>query len=59
MGYLELLNNYLKITEEIGRLEVQKLWDDDPSILKELESLRERQKEAADQLDEYNGVKNE
>lgn len=59
MGYLELSNNYLKITEEIGRLEVQKLWDDDPSILKELESLRERQKEAADQLDEYNGVKNE
>lgn len=57
MGYLELTNAYIKVTEEIGKRLNQK--SRDISNKKEIESLRERQKELAAKIDEYNGVRDE
>lgn len=55
MGYLELTNAYIKVTEEIGKRLNQK--SRDISNKKEIESLRARQKELAKKIDEYNRVK--
>lgn len=57
MGYGELVNSYIKITEEIGRRSKNK--DKDISNEEEIKSLRIRQKELSKKIDEYNGVKND
>lgn len=56
MGYLELTNEYIKVTEEIGRRLDQK---SDISNGDEIKSLRKRQEELANKINEYNGVNND
>lgn len=59
MGYLELVNKYTAITNEIGYIEELMKKDKDLALKRKLKGLREAQAEAKREIDMYNGVTND
>lgn len=59
MGYLELTNRYIQITNLISHLETQSQEDNDLAVTRKIETLRSEQKELAKKIDDYNGVEKE
>ncbi|MDO4778525.1 MAG: hypothetical protein Q4A42_03105 [Tissierellia bacterium] len=57
MGYLELVNKFTAITNEIGYIE--DLMTKDIALKRKLERLREAQAEAKREIDMYNGVRDD
>lgn len=58
MGYLELVNKYTAITNEIGYIEELMKKYKDLALKRMLKRLREEQSEVKREIDRYNGVKN-
>lgn len=55
MGYLEMTNRYITISERIGHLEgQQRSGDTDLSVAQEIINLRKEQRELKDKIDTYN-----
>lgn len=59
MGYLELVNKYIAITNEIGYIEELMKKYKDLALKRKLNGLREAQAEAKREIDMYNGVRDD
>lgn len=59
MGYLELVNKYTAITNEIGYIEELMKKDKDLALKRKLKGLREAQAEVKREIDMYNGVRDD
>lgn len=59
MGYLELVDKYIAITNEIGYIEKLMKKYKDLALKKMLKRLREEQSEVKREIDRYNGVRDD